>query len=167
MILENNTAKRCLTVAGHLVENNKILLVHHIMLDMWLSPGGHVEENELPHRAAEREFFEETGISVEVVSNGDMIHGIDSQFLPNPVYANLHWINKPDENKLSPSTGKRCEQHIVFAYYVKRKEQLQPHEQDNGVDDMKWCTLEELQTIKTSNDIRQELIYILKHHPQK
>lgn len=34
-------------------------------MGIWLNPGGHIESGELPHEAAEREFYEETGVFVE------------------------------------------------------------------------------------------------------
>src|SRR5215469_10989935 len=39
-----------------------ILLIKHKGLGVWLPPGGHVEEGELPHIAALRETFEETNL---------------------------------------------------------------------------------------------------------
>lgn len=47
----------------------KILMIHHKKLHVWLPPGGHVEENELPDDAVLREIFEETGIRARIVSN--------------------------------------------------------------------------------------------------
>lgn len=167
MNLQKFNAKKCYTCAGHLVEDEKILLIHHRMLDIWLSPGGHVDENELPHVCAEREFQEETGIKVKAISAENIFKGIESEFLPNPIYMNLHWINKPDQDKYrSASSGKRCEQHYVVAYYVKRVGQEKNHKKDAGVKDMKWFTRKELDMINTSEDIRQELIYVLEHYPK-
>lgn len=40
----------------------RILLVKHKELGVWLPPGGHVEEGELPHISALREAFEETNM---------------------------------------------------------------------------------------------------------
>jgi 8-oxo-dGTP pyrophosphatase MutT (NUDIX family) len=36
---------------------------------MWLPPGGHIEENELPDDAAVREVLEETGLRIELVGD--------------------------------------------------------------------------------------------------
>ena len=39
----------------------------HRKLSMWLPPGGHIEQGELPDNAAVREVLEETGLEVELV----------------------------------------------------------------------------------------------------
>ena len=44
-----------------------MLLHHHRKLGMWLPPGGHIEQDELPDEAAVREVWEETGLEVELV----------------------------------------------------------------------------------------------------
>ncbi len=59
--------KICFTAGGILIHHNKVLLIKHKKLNMWLTPGGHVDERELPHQTAEREFLEETGIKVKAV----------------------------------------------------------------------------------------------------
>jgi 8-oxo-dGTP pyrophosphatase MutT (NUDIX family) len=58
--------RRHFTVAVFVVRDGKVLLHHHRKLGMWLPPGGHIEEDELPDEAAVREVFEETGIRVEL-----------------------------------------------------------------------------------------------------
>ena len=53
------------TVCGILEIDGKILLVRHTYgsaKDRILCPGGYVEDHELPTRAIEREFLEETGV---------------------------------------------------------------------------------------------------------
>jgi 8-oxo-dGTP pyrophosphatase MutT (NUDIX family) len=57
---------RHFTVAVFVVWEGKVLLHHHRKLGMWLPPGGHIEENELPDEAAVREVKEETGFEVEL-----------------------------------------------------------------------------------------------------
>ena len=58
---------RHFTVAVFVVREGEVLLHRHRKLGMWLPPGGHIEENELPDEAAVREVFEETGLRVELV----------------------------------------------------------------------------------------------------
>jgi len=59
------------TVCGIVEIDGKVLLVRHTYgsaKNRILCPGGYVEEGELPTRAIEREFFEETGIIVKAKS---------------------------------------------------------------------------------------------------
>jgi 8-oxo-dGTP pyrophosphatase MutT (NUDIX family) len=58
---------RHFTVAVFVVWEGKVLLHRHRKLGMWLPPGGHIEENELPDEAAVREVLEETGLVVQLV----------------------------------------------------------------------------------------------------
>jgi len=43
-------------------QKREILMIHHNKLQVWLPPGGHIDENELPTDAVLREVFEETGM---------------------------------------------------------------------------------------------------------
>jgi 8-oxo-dGTP pyrophosphatase MutT (NUDIX family) len=58
---------RDFTVATFVVLADRILLLWHRKLQMWLPPGGHIEPDELPDVAAVREVAEEAGIAVELV----------------------------------------------------------------------------------------------------
>ena len=55
-------------------ENREILMIKHKKQGLWLPPGGHVDENELPCKAVVREVFEETNIVVQVLSS---VPGLD------------------------------------------------------------------------------------------
>lgn len=119
------TPKICYTAGGILIHEKKVLLVKHKKLGIWLNPGGHIDADELPHHAAEREFFEETGILVEAIdafdlpvfskseknfslvnkqANGESNRQSNEQiqrwgvFQPNPILTNLHWVNKESYN---------------------------------------------------------------------
>ncbi|MCW8114087.1 NUDIX hydrolase [Yersinia intermedia] len=49
-------------------ENDRILMHFHKKLQMWLYPGGHIEENEEPQEALLREMLEEIGVTPEIMS---------------------------------------------------------------------------------------------------
>lgn len=62
------TGIRHFTASAVVLDNsNRILLVHHNKINLWVYPGGHVDENEDPAQAAVREVLEETGIQVTIV----------------------------------------------------------------------------------------------------
>lgn len=56
------------TASAVIIEEGHILLVHHRRIGAWLPPGGHIDDGELPHEAAIREVFEETGVRVVVMT---------------------------------------------------------------------------------------------------
>ena len=58
---------RHFTVAVFVIWEGKVLLHLHRKLGMWLPPGGHIEQGELPDDAAVREVLEETGVEGELV----------------------------------------------------------------------------------------------------
>lgn len=45
-------------------KDRKIYMGHHIKANIWLPPGGHIEENESPEQAMRREFQEELGVNL-------------------------------------------------------------------------------------------------------
>ncbi len=53
----------------YVVKDDKVLLIHHKKLKMWIPVGGHINENELPCEAAKREVFEETGLKVRLIGS--------------------------------------------------------------------------------------------------
>lgn len=49
-------------------EHDRILMHFHKKLQMWLYPGGHIEDNEEPQEALLREVFEEVGVTPTIIS---------------------------------------------------------------------------------------------------
>lgn len=158
MALSDTPAKRCLTVVAWTLHNNKTLLVKHKKLGIWLAPGGHVEDNELPHQAAEREFEEETGVKVKALSALPFPVGTTSEYLPTPFTSNLHWINKPRGDSF-------CEQHYTFNYFVRVTDDSGLHDHDEGVDGVGWFSRDEIKSLETTDDIKNEAYYVFDHFP--
>lgn len=127
--------KICYTAAAHLVHQGKILLVKHKKFQQWVGPGGHIYENELAHQAAEREFFEETGLQVQVISAfpdlRDQPTGESDVFHPLPFAVNEHWVcpENYERRQAADAAGavytpdakwsKGCEKHFNFTYLAK------------------------------------------------
>ncbi len=55
-------------------DHQQVLLVHHNKIGQWLYPGGHIDPNEDPAQAAQREVLEETGIHTHVISDELFAH---------------------------------------------------------------------------------------------
>lgn len=58
-----------ISAAALVVQNNKVLLVHHYergRFDFWVPPGGSLEGGESIFDCARRETFEETGLTIEL-----------------------------------------------------------------------------------------------------
>ncbi len=98
-------------IAAFIVYKNKVLLVHHKILNEWLPVGGHVELDEDPERALFREIKEETGLQkkdIRVIAEKPKIKGKRFKFLLTPSYLDIHHHSK----------GHR---HTNFTYFVKSK----------------------------------------------
>ncbi|MCC6475297.1 MAG: NUDIX domain-containing protein, partial [Burkholderiales bacterium] len=96
------------TASGVVLAGDHILLVYHRRIQAWLPPGGHIEDFEMPHEAAVREVFEETGVEVEIVGEplpetGDP----DAFFLKHPLC--LHAVRAFE--------GGRDLYHVDIAYF--------------------------------------------------
>lgn len=163
-------AKICFTSGGLLINKSKVLLIKHKKLKVWLSPGGHIEPGELPHQAAEREFWEETGIKVRAYSG--LPHSIENtditEYLPVPIYTNVHWISKDNyQRRLAqlPVKGKGCEQHIGFFYLVKAVGSLKYKQNIEETDGIGWFSLPEVAQLETYPEVRQELQLAFKRAP--
>mgnify|MGYP003974282547 CR=1 FL=1 len=164
--LQNIDAKICLTAAGCLIHEGQVMLVKHKKVGAWLCPGGHIDPNELPHQAAEREFWEETGIEVSAF-NPDLPTATDgSEYLPNPILTNLHWVSQDNyqirtEGKSSTSNSKLwkkgCEQHLSFIYLVKPAgKNLDFKENVEETDGIGWFSLAELDDLELFGNVELE-----------
>jgi 8-oxo-dGTP pyrophosphatase MutT (NUDIX family) len=157
-------------VAAVLIHQNKVLLVKHKKLGMWLSPGGHIEADELPHAAAEREFWEETGIKVKAIPVPE-IADPDSEYLPNPISTNLHWVSRPNfdartadpKNYTVASKWKRgCEQHLNFLYLVKPVDSVEFVQNLEETDGIEWFDLSKIDSYNLAPNIKTDLLIAQK-----
>jgi 8-oxo-dGTP pyrophosphatase MutT (NUDIX family) len=160
--------KICYTAAGILIHERKVLLVKHKKLGIWLNPGGHIEGAELPHQAAEREFFEETGVKVVAYDPRGLLTDTDSTYLPSPILSNVHWVcpenfaareKNPDNYELHPKWQRGCEQHLGFLYLVKPVAGVDFVEDTVETDGIQWFGEDAIAGIETRENIRKEIGY--------
>ena len=124
------TSTRDFVASVFVVNERKVLLVHHKKLGMWLPPGGHIKENELPTGCAIREAKEETGLDIEIV--GEEEHYERVKIMLHPKIVQLEDI-EPGH------------QHIDLIYFAKLRDKSQEiKNNDEGVNEVRWFSKEEL-----------------------
>ncbi len=118
------------TVAIFVVQDSRILLIHHRKLGKWLPLGGHIELDEDPEIAALREAREESGFEVELLGERPPTTEMGTRALIAPRFLDIHRINETHE-------------HIGMIYWARPKTgtmTLAPEEHH----DIRWCTSQEL-----------------------
>lgn len=96
MAVIEETRKIDLVVAGYIFSKDKVLLVHHKKLDLWLPVGGHLNKDETPDKALLREIKEETGLDVELIKNAMPLEGNVRENLAVPFHVNVHSVGDHD-----------------------------------------------------------------------
>ena len=62
------------TASAIVLDDDRVLLIQHRTLGLWIYPGGHVAPGEVPARVAVREVLEETGIQAEILGDRTFAH---------------------------------------------------------------------------------------------
>ena len=139
---------RHFTGTVYVVHEGATLLHDHKRLDLWLPPGGHIDRDELPHRAALRETREETGLDVELVAECEEIVSPTSRSLPQPQHLQLSDINVFD--------GEVGHQHVDMVYYARAPGRVvDPAEGEVSAERWEWFTPEELGEERIAPDIAE------------
>lgn len=129
-------------VSGCIVVNQdeEILLMKHSKLDMWLHPGGHVEERETPDETALRETREETGWKVKILDSFLPDEEFEeSQNLPMPLDINLHEV-------------KEGHWHCEMRYPARPVEKVEAtHENEH--DGIRWFSVEEMEELDVPEEV--------------
>src|SRR5712692_2950641 len=118
------------TVAIFVVQQAKVLLVHHRQLGKWLPLGGHIELDEDPEAAALREAKEESGLEVELLGERPPTTSPGTRALIAPRFLDIHRITDTHE-------------HIGMIYWARPTDgtltlaQAEHH-------DIRWCAPDEL-----------------------
>lgn len=131
-------------------DDGAMLLVHHRKLDLWLYPGGHIENDEAPDEAAKREVFEETGIEVAIIAE------------PLPTYANVSALFPPWRILEGATEDKRIgpHHHIDFIYVARVVDRSTVYGSsgqftvaDSEIVDCRWVPLDRIKDYKTPSEL--------------
>lgn len=133
--------KTDLVVAGFLIHNGKLLLIHHRKLDIWIPLGGHIDEDETPDQALKREFKEELNLDIEILNFNHITNkGFVRKELAVPFYVNVHSVGDHD--------------HCCFYYLCKLKsENIVVNEKE--LKGFEWFTVEELNQEHVPEDVKE------------
>lgn len=135
MVLE-----RSLTATVYIVYENKVLLHMHKKHQSLFPVGGHMSPDELPHEAAIREAYEESGLRVELFNNEKQLGMTRVRQLNNPQYTLLENIGKEVEN-------------IDFIYFATAEsDKVSPQKGESK--DLYWLSKEEIMKI---SDIKEHI----------
>jgi ADP-ribose pyrophosphatase YjhB (NUDIX family) len=130
----------------------KVLMIKHKKLGVWLPPGGHVEENELPDHAVIREIREETGVTAEI---------IDTKLL-GILGNNCLELARPFVVLLEDIEGDGMHNHIDLIYICRAvSDTLEPHEAE--VDGIGWFTPEEVAALDTFDNVRKTVAAAVRY----
>ncbi|WP_135826142.1 NUDIX hydrolase [Halorussus ruber] len=143
---------RHFTATTYVVNDGAVALHYHDRLEMWLSPGGHVDRDELPREAARREVREETGLDVDLLEPETEVSVDAGRELPPAEHVMLFDIDVyPD--------GGVGHQHIDFVYFAEAENRhIDPEGDDEAdADEWVWFAPEDL---RTRDDLASEVVQI-------
>ena len=136
--------KTDLTAAGYIFSGDKVLLIHHKKLDLWLGVGGHIEENETPDEALKREIMEETSLEIEILCRSTLpVEGNTRRHLANPFHVNVHSVGDHD--------------HCCF-YYVCKALNPEAIKANGELKGFKWFSAEGLKDELVPPDVRAQAL---------
>jgi len=116
-------------VAGYIVNEDELLLIHHKKLDKWLPVGGHIKLNETPCEALRREVKEEVGIEIDFLHYPKSRRGNNREY-PIPFYVNKHHIT---------------ESHLHYClFYLCKPKSLDLQISKSELKDYSWVTQDKL-----------------------
>ncbi len=130
-----------------IVNRGRVLLRKHDKYKIWLPPGGHIELDEDPNRAAIREVKEEVGLDIELLPDCPLPDFKDVTELIPPRFLNRHRINATHE-------------HVSLIYFATSRGDKITQGDTEVSEDIRWLTREELND--PSLDVREQVKYYAK-----
>ena len=137
-----------LVVAGYIIHKNRVLLIQHKKLDLWLPVGGHIEKDETPDDALFREIKEEVGIDVEILNCLNFpIQGNTKKNLANPFHVNVHSVKDHD--------------HCCL-YYICKAINPEKLKINSELKSYRWFSKEDLNKEDLPSDVRNQCLKVFE-----
>lgn len=127
---------------------DRVLFIFHKKLRIWLPPGGHVNEGEMPHLTVVREVLEETGIHAQIIDPlGNLNLPLDCSEIQIPApFAVFH-------EKIPAHGDKQAHLHYDFLYKMRALNENLAHDVSE-VEAAYWFTLDEILHCKTTAGVK-------------
>jgi 8-oxo-dGTP diphosphatase len=140
-------------VTGYVLDRSgrRVLLLFHRKLQMWLPPGGHIEEHEDPARALLREIDEETGLRARILAPAPEGHGPRVLVLPTPDHVQVETID-----------GKHEHVDLVYLCRVAGGRLRQSHESEG----LRWFTREDILAYPIGPNVAHFALRLLARPPK-
>lgn len=140
--------KNHFTATGIVFNSQKqILMIYHNKLQVWLPPGGHIEENEIPDDAVLREIYEETGIKAKILPNKQDLELSDDD---------CRELKRPFTVLLENIEGDWSHNHIDLVYICTALNEDFTI-QESEASDIGWFSVEQVLTLKTYENVKQSI----------
>ncbi|MCL1790389.1 MAG: NUDIX domain-containing protein [Peptococcaceae bacterium] len=152
MILNHFTATGIVFNKG-----NEFLMIKHKKQRVWLPPGGHVEDNELPDEAVLREIYEETGVRAALIPYR---HGL------SVAKENCRELVRPFTVLLEDIEKNGTHNHIDLVYLCRALNEDLTF-RDAETDGVGWFSYERLEKLETyENVIKTMAKALVLYHTQ-
>lgn len=122
------------TVTIVVVQDDRVLLVHHRKMGQWLPLGGHIELDEDPETAALREATEESGLEVELQGERPPTTSPGTRALIAPRFLDIHRITDAHE-------------HIGMIYWARPRHGVLRLSASEHYD-IRWCSADDLEKLR-------------------
>ncbi len=138
-----------------MINDEKVLLIHHKKLGIWLPPGGHIERDETPDEALAREFREELGLKIRLLNYSNIPHESKvKRYLAVPFCVNVHSVGDHD--------------HCCFDYVCEALNADELRLNKDELNDYGWFSKEELESDKRLPvDVKHQALKALKFHSKR
>jgi nitroimidazol reductase NimA-like FMN-containing flavoprotein (pyridoxamine 5'-phosphate oxidase superfamily)/8-oxo-dGTP pyrophosphatase MutT (NUDIX family) len=100
---------RHVTASAFVVSHRGVILHRHKILDIWIQPGGHIDDEESPEVAATRESIEETGLSTRAIGNDQVFHVDVHQGPRGHTHYDLRYLRVSNGEDPQPAPGESTE----------------------------------------------------------
>ena len=133
--------KKDLAVGAYIIHEDKLVLILHNKLGIWLPPGGHIEPNETPDQAVIREVKEEVNLDIKFLQYKRLYTGRNvREECALPFYTNVHSVG--------------AHEHFGLFYLCKAKDITQLEGNLNEIGGIRFFSLESLALDFITEDIQ-------------